>query len=216
MSEQGGHQARMDRNYRLQRHVYDLTRKNYLFGRDRLLQELLPAPGECILESGCGTARNLIALGRRAPSARFFGLDASSLMLETAAQRIERAGLGAKIELRCALAEQVTPLGTFGLDTPFDAVFFSYALSMIPPWREALEAGWNALRPGGRLLIVDFWDAAGLPAWCGRLLRAWLNRFHTHPRPEIIEAVAALPGGGAMQVDPVGPRYAFLIKRLKL
>ncbi len=216
MSEDSGHQARMDRNYRLQRHIYDLTRKNYLFGRDRLLRELRPAPGECILESGCGTARNLIALGRRAPTARHFGLDASSLMLQTAAQRVARAGLGAQIELRCALAEQVTPLGTFGLERPFDAVFFSYALSMIPPWREALEAGWNALRPGGRLLIVDFWDAAGLPAWCGRLLRAWLHKFHTHPRPEIIDAVAALPDGGPMEVDPVGPRYAFLIKRFKL
>ena len=54
--------ARMDDNYRWQRHVYDLTRRYYLFGRDRLLRQLAPQPGECILEAGCGTARNLLLL----------------------------------------------------------------------------------------------------------------------------------------------------------
>ncbi len=206
----------MDGNYRWQRHVYDLTRRYYLFGRDELLRQLDPKPGECILEAGCGTARNLIALSRREPEARLFGLDASPLMLQTASARITRARVTPPIELRCELAERLDHRATFGLDTPFDAVFYSYALSMIPPWRAALAAGWENLRPGGRLLVVDFWDAAGLPFWCGQMLRAWLRRFHTQPRPEIVSFVAALAGGTPLRLEPIGPRYAFLLCRRKL
>ncbi len=208
--------ATMDGNYRWQRHVYDLTRRYYLFGRDRLLQRLDAQPGERILEAGCGTARNLLKLARRQPGAHLYGLDASSLMLETAAARVAAAGAADKITLRCILAEQLDYRATFGLDAPFDAVFYSYALSMIPPWRAAVEAGWANLRPGGRLLAVDFWDAGGLPHWAGRLLHGWLAMFHTHPQPEIISFIESLPGGGPARVEAVGPRYALLISRRKL
>ena len=211
----GGQGTRMDGNYRWQRHVYDLTRRYYLFGRDRLLQTLAPEPGERILEAGCGTARNLLVLARQQPRANFFGLDASALMLETAAARVTRSGTNDRIMLRCELAEQLDHRATFGLERPFDAVFYSYALSMIPPWRSALAAGWENLRPGGRLLVVDFWDARGLPRWCGRMLRGWLACFHTYPQPEIIAFINGLPGGEPTRVEPVGPRYAFLISRRK-
>jgi S-adenosylmethionine-diacylgycerolhomoserine-N-methlytransferase len=39
----------MDRMYRMQRYFYDLTRKYYLLGRDRLLTELDVQPGERVL-----------------------------------------------------------------------------------------------------------------------------------------------------------------------
>ena len=39
----------------------------------------------------------------------------------------------------------------------------SYALSMIPPWREALAHALDVVAPGGALHIVDFGDCAGLP-----------------------------------------------------
>ena len=210
------HSTRMDLNYRWQRHIYDLTRRYYLFGRDRLLDVLQPQPGECILEAGCGTARNLLALAKRQPPARLFGLDASSLMLATAAARVAHAGVSEQIALRCELAEHLHYQRTFELPMPFDAVFFSYALSMIPPWRSALAAGWENLRRGGRLLAVDFWDAARLPSWCRSLLHHWLGCFHTFPQPGIIPFVENLPGGGPVRIETVGPRYAFLISRVKL
>jgi len=59
--------VRMDRQYRWQRHIYDLTRKPYLLGRDRLVAELLPTPGARVLEIGCGTGRNLIRIARTYP-----------------------------------------------------------------------------------------------------------------------------------------------------
>ena len=75
------HGARMDAIYRGQRHIYDITRKYYLLGRDRVIDDLAPPPGGSVLEVGCGTARNLITAARRWPDARFlrnrhFGSDA--------------------------------------------------------------------------------------------------------------------------------------------
>ena len=74
----------MDAIYRYQRYVYDATRKFYLLGRDRLIDELAPPPGGRVLEIACGTGRNLIAAARRYPGARFYGFDISPAMLDTA------------------------------------------------------------------------------------------------------------------------------------
>ena len=72
-----------------------------------------------------------------------------------------------------------------------------------------------ARAPPGRLLVVDFWDAAGLPQWCRWLLYGWLARFHTYPRPEILPFILGLPGGEPAHIEIIGPRYAFLISRVK-
>ena len=50
----------MDRMYRRQRHIYDLTRKFYLLGRDQMIDRLGPPADARVLEIGCGTGRNLI------------------------------------------------------------------------------------------------------------------------------------------------------------
>ena len=81
----------MNRTYRHQRHIYDLTRKYFLLGRDRLIAGLDAYPGARVLEIGCGTGRNLIAAARRFPDARLFGVDISTEMLNSAAAAIARA-----------------------------------------------------------------------------------------------------------------------------
>ena len=58
------HAELMDGVYRYQRHVYDLTRKYYLLGRDRLIDGLAVPPGGTVLELGCGTGRNLVKAAR--------------------------------------------------------------------------------------------------------------------------------------------------------
>ena len=177
----------MDRMYRHQRHIYDLTRKFYLLGRDRLIRRLAPRPGDRVCEVGCGTARNLIALARRHPDVAFFGIDASETMLKTAAAAIARAGLAERITLRHGLAEELDPAASFGLDQPFDVVVFAYSLSMIPSWRAAIDRAIATLRPGGSLAIVDFWDQGELPRWFRRALRSWLALFGVHPRTELLD-----------------------------
>ena len=65
---------RMDAMYRYQRHIYDLTRKFYLFGRDQLLSALPAPPGAAVLEMGCGTGASngkLWWLPRSSPRSSF-------------------------------------------------------------------------------------------------------------------------------------------------
>src|SRR6185312_12968397 len=89
----------MDAIYRYQRYVYDLTRKFYLLGRDRLIDELAPPPAGRVLEIACGTGRNLIGAARHYPRARFYGFDISVAMLDTARGQIAKAGLDQRIRI---------------------------------------------------------------------------------------------------------------------
>ena len=61
----------------------------------------------------------------------------------------------------------------------------SYALSMIPPWREALAHALDVVAPGGSLHIVDFGDCAGLPGPFKAALRRWLAMFDVTPRDDL-------------------------------
>jgi S-adenosylmethionine-diacylgycerolhomoserine-N-methlytransferase len=206
------HAALMDRVYRRQRHFYNLTRKYYLLGRDRLVRELQARPGECVVEIGCGTARNLIKIARRYPEVKLYGLDASAEMLRTATEAVARAGLSQRIELRQGLAEDIAP-NSFGLDKPFDHAIFSYSLSMIPDWRGALAAAASSLRENGRVHVVDFGDQRTFWPVARRALRAWLALFHVAPRDELIGALETTnirQEGYALHVLP--GRYAFVLQ----
>lgn len=199
----------MDRVYRHQRYFYDLTRKYYLFGRDRLIRELKLKPNTRLVEVGCGTARNLIAIARAYPTARLYGLDASAEMLKTAAKAIARAGLSTRIKLAHGYAEDLSP-HMFGEAEPFDETVFSYSLSMIPDWQGALKAADAALSPGGRVHIVDFGDLSGLGRIGARLLRSWLAAFHVAPRAELLHALEESRSG---RLTLLPGRYAFLFSR---
>lgn len=182
----------MDRIYRQQRHVYDLSRKYYLLGRDRLIDGLAPPPGGRVLEIGCGTARNLIAVGRRHPAARLFGIDISAEMLATARRRLARTGQGGRIRLARADATRYDPALLFGVPS-FSRIFFSYTLSMIPEWEQALAESVRWLHPGGELHLVDFGGQERLPRWFRGGLRRWLAAFHVTPRDGLEAALARLP-----------------------
>src|SRR6185312_3603539 len=126
----------------------DASRKFYLLGRDDMLAGLDVPRGGTILEVGCGTGRNLILAARRYPHARLYGFDVSPAMLETAAASIAKAGLSDRITLAQGDASNFTGFALFGVSS-FDRVFISYALSMIPPWREAVARAFAAIVPGG-------------------------------------------------------------------
>jgi S-adenosylmethionine-diacylgycerolhomoserine-N-methlytransferase len=200
----------MDRIYRRQRHIYDVTRKYYLLGRDDLIAALDPSAGGSVLEIGCGTGRNLIQVARRYPSARLFGLDISAEMLATGRAHVACAGLDARIALKRGDAAAFDAASLFGQPT-FDRVFISYSLSMIPEWRKALAAALVCLAPEGRLSVVDFGQQEDLPAWFRQALFAWLARFHVTPRAELSRVIAmlAMDKGYAWRVRPLYRSYAW-------
>lgn len=207
----GGHSALMDAVYRRQRHIYDATRKYYLLGRDRLIDELAPPAGGAVLEVGCGTGRNLILAARRYPAARFHGIDISEAMLATARANVARAGLSDRITLAQGDATAFAPAALFGRQA-FDRVFISYALSMIPDWRAAITAAVAATGDGGRLHVVDFGQQERLPPAARRILQAWLRQFHVTPRPDLLEVLrdAATVVGADLVQTPVFRGYAWL------
>ena len=182
------HAELMDGVYRWQRHIYDLTRKYYLLGRDQMISRLDVPAGGTVLELGCGTGRNIILAARRYPDARFFGLDISAEMLETAGAAIAREGLFRCVALARGDATDFDAQALFGIER-FDRIFVSYSLSMIPGWEKTVAAALAALAPGGSLHVVDFGQQEGLPRWFHTLLRGWLRKFHVAPRESLREVL---------------------------
>ena len=200
------HAALLDRIYRRQRYIYDFTRKYYLFGRDRLIRNLALKPGARVIEVGCGTARNLVKIATLYPQAHLFGLDASAQMLASAKRAVALAGLSKRVRLVEAYAESLSP-ALFGETAPFDAIVFSYSLSMIPDWKQALKSASASLTPDGRVHVVDFGDLKGLGRPTERALRAWLTLFHVAPREELL---TTLELASLNDLILLPGRYAFL------
>lgn len=190
--------GRMDRIYRPQRWIYDLTRKPYLIGRDRLLREIEPLPGETVVEIGCGTGRNLVKLAGLHPSARLVGVEPSGVMREAAAAAFRRHDVDAR--LIAGTAEELTP-ALLGLPGGADHVIFSYVLSMIGDPAAAVSHALNLLRPGGRLHIVDFGDMAGMPLPAATALRTWLAWFEVAPRRDAADRLELLAASGHGRLD---------------
>jgi S-adenosylmethionine-diacylgycerolhomoserine-N-methlytransferase len=202
--------GRMDAIYRGQRHIYDLTRRYYLLGRDMLIRDLAPPAGGSGLEVGCGTARNLIAVARDWPEARCFGFDISPAMLETARTSVSKAGLNDRVRLAQGDATRWSGDRLFG-EAAFDRIFLSYTLSMIPDWRAAIDRAARALAPGGRLHIVDFGQQEELPRWWRAALFAWLARFEVTPRAALEAELreAAVRHGLTLAFRPLYRGYAW-------
>lgn len=204
---------RMERMYRWQRHIYDASRKYYLWGRDRLVDDLVLGADETLLEVGCGTARNLIAIAERYPGARLYGIDAAAAMLEVGRAKVEAAGLGGRIHLAFGLAGDGEERARFGLARGFDRIVFSYSLSMFDDPAAAIESAHAALAPTGRLHVVDFGLMRGLPAPLRAALRAWLQSFHVTPSdvPRATLAALAERTGTPLTVRELAGGYARLM-----
>jgi S-adenosylmethionine-diacylgycerolhomoserine-N-methlytransferase len=185
------HGALMDSVYKGQRHIYDFTRKYYLFGRDTLIEGLNARPGMRVLEVACGTGRNMAKVRKSWPGVRLFGLDISEEMLKNA-----RRALGEDAVLAAGDACAFDAKALLGEDG-FDRIILSYSLSMIPDWEGALDHAAAQLAPGGELHVVDFGDLSGLPGPLEKGLHAWLAKFHVETRsalPQACNGIAAARG----------------------
>lgn len=229
----------MDNMYRWTRHIYDASRKYYLLGRDHLIQKLNPEKTDLVCEVGCGTARNLLKMAKYWPDAAYFGIDASDEMLKTAEKSIRqeklnhpltlpspqrgegyeglandsepsRSWVGGKIKVAQGYAQSFNPEKIFDV-TQFDKIVFSYALSIIPPWRESIDHALNLLKPGGEIHIVDFGSQNGMPRLFRKLLFWWLSMFHVYYKPEIENYLQRLAHEkkGALRIEPLYNGYSY-------
>ncbi len=153
---------------------YDLMIKARSFGRERRFRERFLdiagiAPGETVLDAGCGTGTMAIAARKRVgDGGAVYGVDAAPEMIARAEQKAARAG--AAVTFQAALLESL-PLP----DAKFDVVITSFVLHHFPDdlLKRCLAEIRRVLKPGGRLVAFDF--AAGHGPHRG------LFRRHAHP-----------------------------------
>lgn len=111
-----------------------------------VMDRLAIGSGERVLDVGCGCGETSLELGRRVgPTGTVLGVDISSVMLERARARAERAGL-ANVQFAAADAQThaFAPAG-------FDAIFSRFGVMFFSDPRAAFANLVAALRPGGRL-----------------------------------------------------------------
>ena len=72
----------MDAIYRGQRHIYDLTRKYYLLGRDGMIAGLRPSPKSSVLEIGCNSG--FLSLTLAPGTRRYVAFDNNPFLVEIA------------------------------------------------------------------------------------------------------------------------------------
>ncbi|WP_273431063.1 class I SAM-dependent methyltransferase [Chitinibacter tainanensis] len=168
------HRAFLNRYYQHVRHVYDLSRKFFLFGRDRALRDLLAGQWEDLVEIGAGTGRNLRWLARRRP-AHYTGIDAADAMLLQARRQAPA------MRFLHGFAETCDIAGLHGRAPA--RILFAYSLSMMPQPAAVLANAAAALAPGGEIWIIDFADAAHWWAPARRALQRFLTPFRVYPPP---------------------------------
>lgn len=128
-----------------------LERVLYRPGRTAAVELLALAPGERVLDVGCGTGLSFPLLVAAVGSeGRVVGVDASADMLTQAMRRVTEHGWTNVTVIR-GDAAQLPDL----VDGPFDAVLFAYSLAVIDDWVAAWSQARALLRPGGRAGVVD-------------------------------------------------------------
>lgn len=137
--------------------IYDLLLRILTRGREQQYREDLldlagVAPGHRVLDIGCGTGTQAIAIHRRAqPGGSVVGVDVSENMTAAARRKVRRVGV--EIVFHHADAARL-PFE----DGCFDVVTITTVMHMIPPSRRrlCLSDASRVLRCGGRVLLIDY------------------------------------------------------------
>lgn len=134
-------------------------------------------PGERVLELAGGAGRvGLQAAAAVEPGGSVLCSDLSAEMMKVAAERMERLGIE-NVETRVLDAQDLDLA-----DGTYDAVLCRFGYMLMPDPQQALRESARVLRPGGRLVLAVWGEAAENP-WLARLLAAVASHFGA-PAPE--------------------------------
>jgi len=181
---------------------YDLLVTLLTFGRSRIMRRRTVdladlKPGETVLEVGCGTgAVARYARARVGAGGRVMGIDPSAGMIAVARRRAAREHLD--IDFRIAGIEAL-PFP----DASVDVVLSSLMMHHLPAdlKRTGLAEVRRVLKPGGRLVVVDFGKRRG---FLSRLaLSAFVHHSGEHEVEELLPLLRAT-GFGELRTGELG------------
>jgi len=164
--------------------------------RERTGDVLAPAPGDSILDVCCGTGDLTFELaGRVSPGGHVIGSDFSEPMLDLARDKASRRGTdGVRFEWADALS---LPYDS----GRFDAVTVGFGLRNFADWDKGLREMARVLKPGGRVVILEFTRPTRPPfstfysLWFDRLAPV-LGRLSDNPEAYayLTESLKTFPG----------------------
>ena len=167
--------------------------------KHRLVQRAGVGPGTRALDVCCGTGDVAFALARA--GADTTGIDFSAAMLDVARRRAGRGPAGQRLQFL-----QGDALHLPFEDASFDRVTISYGLRNLADLLGGLRELRRVLKPGGRLLILDFGKPDWAPwrwlyfqylRWCVPVLgRVFCGDADTHGY--ILQSLRAYPGQRAV------------------
>jgi demethylmenaquinone methyltransferase/2-methoxy-6-polyprenyl-1,4-benzoquinol methylase len=151
---------------------YDLNNRLHSMWRDQAwrrhaVRQAAVTPADAVLDVACGTG-DLTEAMAAAGAARVTGLDYTNEMLDVARRRLTAPG-------RADLAPRVTYMQGDAQALPFaeasfDVLSIAFGIRNVADPRRAFAEFHRVLRPGGRLVILEFGTPTNAPA-------RWFNNF---------------------------------------
>jgi ubiquinone/menaquinone biosynthesis C-methylase UbiE len=179
---------------------YDFLVWALMLGRERTFREktldlVHLVEGESVLDVGCGTGTLAIAAKYRVGNlGKVTGIDASPEMIGRAKKKARKKGV--EVNFQTAAAQSL-PFQ----DAAFDVVLSTVMLHHLP--HEArpmcISEIRRVLRPGGRLLVIDFGGSADQR-------KSLAGRLHAHAHFDLTQVIPVVKRAGLAQVEsgPLG------------
>jgi ubiquinone/menaquinone biosynthesis C-methylase UbiE len=165
-----GHTPEEYERLRMQARVWEVA-------TGRLLDQVGLGPGASCLDAGCGPGETMCAMAERVgPAGRVLGIDADPALGAMTLTMLHGAGhRQCAFQARDLAAAEPIPGG------PFDLVYARLLLFHLSQRVDVLARLWDAVAPGGHLLVQDY-DLRGVSTapqadWAGEVLQYFVGAF---------------------------------------
>jgi len=153
---------------------YDLNNRLHSFGRDqawrkKAVQLASVKPGDTVLDIACGTG-DLTEQFAATPAAQVLGIDFTPAMLEIAREKVKNRPYAPKVDYREGDAMNLAVP-----DASAEVLSIAFGIRNVAEPRKAFAEFFRVLKPGGRLIVLEF-DRPRTPpmSWGYDLYCGWI------------------------------------------